>query len=276
MKLATSSLGFALVLSLVGCAETPNVPTDEREQLVERDSAVSTCEHSLCSVGSNLSDDCDSCAQAICDVDPFCCAVAWDDLCVSDVQSVCSQSCDGGTDTGGTSGGGTDTGGTGGGGTAPQTCEGARPDATGLDAEEQAFLVTINQHRQQNGLGPLTACTSLSRGAQGHSEDMRDNDYFSHTSQSGAEFTDRSCSACYELGCEQSNGFVGTAMGENIAAGDSGAAGTFLQWKNSPGHNANMLGSSFTVIGIGRATGGGTFGTYWTTVFGGASEASCQ
>ena len=37
-----------------------------------------------------------------------------------------------------------------------------------------------------------------------------------------------------------------------------------------------MLGSDFTVIGIGRATGGGQYGVYWTNVFGGASEASCN
>jgi uncharacterized protein YkwD len=65
-------------------------------------------------------------------------------------------------------------------------------------------------------------------------------------------------------------------MAENIAAGNSTAQATFNQWLNSPGHNANMLGSSFTVIGIGRATGGGQYGVYWTNVFGGASEASCQ
>ena len=28
--------------------------------------------------------------------------------------------------------------------------------------------------------------------------------------------------------------------------------------------------------GIGRATGGGTYGVYWTNVFGGATEPSCN
>jgi uncharacterized protein YkwD len=139
-----------------------------------------------------------------------------------------------------------------------------------LDAEEQAFLVLINKYRQQNGLGTLTACTSLSRAAQGHSEDMRDQNYFSHTALDGASPWARACEACYGLGCGPK-----TAMAENIAAGNSGAQATFDQWKNSPGHNTNMLGASFKVIGIGRATGGGKYGVYWTNVFGGASEASC-
>lgn len=149
--------------------------------------------------------------------------------------------------------------------------EGASEATTGLDSEETAFLGIINDYRAQNGLGALTACTSLNRAAQGHSEDMRDQNYFSHTGLNGSSPWGRSCDACYELGCGPS-----TAMAENIAAGNSGAAGTFDQWQNSSGHNANMLGPNFTVIGIGRATGGGQYGTYWTNVFGGSSEGSCN
>jgi uncharacterized protein YkwD len=152
-----------------------------------------------------------------------------------------------------------------------ETCEGAGPGTTGLDAEEQAFLGLINNYRSENGLGALSACTSLNRAAQGHSEDMRDLDYFSHTGQDGSSPWDRACAACYDLGCGPM-----TAMAENIAAGNAGAAGTFMQWQTSPGHNANMLGASFTQIGIGRATGGGQYGSYWTNVFGGATEPSCN
>ncbi|KYF60647.1 hypothetical protein BE15_15270 [Sorangium cellulosum] len=151
-----------------------------------------------------------------------------------------------------------------------QSCQGAGPSTTPLDTEEQAFLRIINQYRAEKGLGALSACTSMNRAAQGHSEDMRDKNYFSHSSQDGRTPWTRMCNACYELGCG------GTAMAENIAAGNSGAQGTFDQWKNSDGHNKNMLGSNFKVIGIGRATGGGTYGSYWTTVFGGSSEASCN
>jgi uncharacterized protein YkwD len=150
-------------------------------------------------------------------------------------------------------------------------CIGSGPATTPLDSEEQALLVLINNHRANNSLGPLTACTSLNRAAQGHSEDMRDQNYFSHTSLNGDSPWDRACDACYAQGCGPT-----TAMAENIAAGNSGAAGTFNQWLNSPGHNANMLGSAFTVIGIGRATGGGMYGSYWTNVFGGSTEASCN
>lgn len=150
-------------------------------------------------------------------------------------------------------------------------CLGAGPLTTPLDSEEQILLGLINQHRANNGLGPLSACTSLNRAAQGHSEDMRDQNYFSHTGLNGSLPWDRACWACYSLGCGPS-----TAMAENIAAGYSDAQNTFNQWLNSPGHNANMLGAAYTVIGIGRATGGGQYGVYWTNVFGGASEPSCN
>jgi hypothetical protein len=58
-------------------------------------------------------------------------------------------------------------------------------------------------------------------------------------------------------------------MGENAAAGNFAATSTFCQWKNSPGHNANMLRSEFKVIGIGVQTiSGSQYGTYWSTPFG--------
>jgi uncharacterized protein YkwD len=151
-----------------------------------------------------------------------------------------------------------------------EACGGAGPDTTPLDAEEEAFLEIINAYRQQNGLGTLTHCRSLDRAAQGHSEDMRDQDYFDHVGLDGSAPWDRACSACYDLGCGPT-----TAMAENIAAGAADAQTTFELWKGSPGHNANMLNGGLTQIGIGRALGGGSYGVYWTNVFGGASEPSC-
>ncbi len=98
---------------------------------------------------------------------------------------------------------------------------------------------------------------------------MRDQDYFNHQSLDGSSPSERACDACFEQVC----GFNGIA--ENIAAGNSGAAATFEQWRNSAGHNANMLGN-YSQIGIGRATGGGTYGTYWTNKFAANGEPSCN
>ncbi|MCC5868443.1 MAG: CAP domain-containing protein [Gammaproteobacteria bacterium] len=148
-------------------------------------------------------------------------------------------------------------------------CRGASDATIGLDAEEQAFLQIINNHRVQNRLGTVRACTSLNRAAQGHSEDMRDQNYLSHVSLDGRSPGVRACEACYERGCH-------SGVGENIAAGSAGAQATFDQWRSSPEHNANMLNGSYTVIGIGRATGGGQYGVYWTVKFGAQDEPSCN
>ncbi|HEX7837952.1 MAG TPA: hypothetical protein VF469_10845, partial [Kofleriaceae bacterium] len=53
----------------------------------------STCSHSICSSGVKLTGTCDTCAGKICAVDSFCCNNKWDSQCVSEVSSVCNQSC---------------------------------------------------------------------------------------------------------------------------------------------------------------------------------------
>jgi len=148
-------------------------------------------------------------------------------------------------------------------------CGGAGAETASLDAEEQLFLQLLNQHRAANGVSPVSACTSMNRAAQGHSEDMRDQNYFDHTGLNGSSPGSRACDACFES-CES------TGFGENIAAGNTDAEGTFDQWLNSPGHNANMLRDQYVVVGLGRATGGGSYGSYWTNLFATGTDASCN
>ena len=157
----------------------------------------------------------------------------------------------------------------GGGGPTEQTCGSPDPESVSLDEEEQRFLELLNQHRANNGAGPVVACTSLNRAAQRHSEDMRDQNYFDHTGLDGSSPSSRACDACFG-GC-QSTGF-----GENIAAGNTDAESTFGQWVDSPGHNSNMLRDGYVVVGLGRATGGGRYGSYWTNVFSTGADPSCN
>jgi uncharacterized protein YkwD len=138
-----------------------------------------------------------------------------------------------------------------------------------LDVEEQRFLELLNEHRANNGRAPVSTCASLNLAAQAHSDDMRDQNYFDHTGLDGSSPGSRACDAGFEL-CES------TGFGENIAAGNTDAEGTFDQWVNSSGHNANMLGGSYVVVGLGRATGGGRYGTYWTNVFATRDDPSCD
>jgi uncharacterized protein YkwD len=132
-----------------------------------------------------------------------------------------------------------------------------------LDAEERAFLTLINAHRAASGVPPLTASYRLTRAAQWKSIDLGTNAYFAHDDLSRT-WTQRINDCGYTYG---------TWLGENIMAGSSTAQGAFDAWKNSPGHNANMLSANYTAIGIGRAyVPGSPYSWYWTTDFGGVND----
>jgi hypothetical protein len=91
--------------------------------------------------------------------------------------------------------------------------------------------------------------------------DMGTNNYFSHTDSLGRDPFQR---------MDQMGYAYNTWRGENLVAGADTAASAFNLWKNSPGHNANMLGGNYTVIGIARGYYAGSgYGWYWATEFGG-------
>ena len=139
---------------------------------------------------------------------------------------------------------------------------------TSIDDEEREFLRLINNYRADNHLPPLVLSESLTRASSWKSQDMAANNYFAHNdTPSGREWVQRLRDCGYEFNAW---------MGENIAAGNDTAAATFEQWRNSPGHNANMLSENFNAIGIGRyyRASGATFRWYWTTDFGGIAEAA--
>jgi uncharacterized protein YkwD len=141
-------------------------------------------------------------------------------------------------------------------------------DASGycMDTEEQAFLQLINNYRALNGLGPLVAVQTLGASSDYHSADMATDNYFSHTLNDGTTWSQNIRNYGYSYN---------TYLGENIAAGNKYAADTFTQWKNSSGHNANMLNGNYKAIGIGRAYGAtATYRWYWTTDFGGVVDAA--
>lgn len=129
-----------------------------------------------------------------------------------------------------------------------------------LDGEETAFLGLIKDYRAQNGLSPLTISTNLNRASAWLSQDMGAKSYFAHTDSLGRSPSQRATDCGYPGGA-----------GENIAAGTNwdSAAEAFDAWRNSAGHNANMLNASYKVIGIAREqVAGSQYNWYWTTDFG--------
>jgi hypothetical protein len=130
-----------------------------------------------------------------------------------------------------------------------------------IDSEEEAFLRLINAHRTNNGLAPLTLSPTLSQAAEGHSTWMSNSDCFSHQCPGEADYVQRMWNAGYPQ--------AATGYGENIAAGQTTAPEVFESWKNSNGHNRNMLNSAWRAMGIARVFNGTSrYGWYWTTDFG--------
>jgi uncharacterized protein YkwD len=120
---------------------------------------------------------------------------------------------------------------------------------------EAAVLALVNEARADAGCGALTADPALAAVARAHSADMRDRDYFSHTSPEGLSPFDRA---------EQAG--VGYSQAENIAFGQSDAAAVMEAWLESPGHRENILDCDLTRLGVGVAEGPG--GPWWTQLFG--------
>jgi len=130
------------------------------------------------------------------------------------------------------------------------------PNIAEVKALEKQVVTIVNQERAKNGLAPLKENWQLSRVARYKSEDMRDKNYFSHTSPTyGSPFD-----------MMKNFGIKYMAAGENIAMGQQTPTAVMTAWMNSAGHKANILNSNFTEIGVGVAKDkNGTI--YWTQQF---------
>lgn len=121
---------------------------------------------------------------------------------------------------------------------------------------EAQVVKLVNQKRAAAGLKPLAHNWELSRVARYKSMDMRDRNYFSHTSPTyGSPFT-----------MIKNFGISYRSAGENIAQGQATPQAVVDAWMNSPGHRANILSAQFTEIGVGYAAGG-SGRHYWTQMF---------
>ena len=116
-------------------------------------------------------------------------------------------------------------------------------------AAEQKILELMNAKRTEAGLKPLTMDNSLLQVARYKSNDMIQNNFFSHTNPDGKKWTN----------WLQAIGYKYTTTGENIAYNTTDPVELFNQWWNSPGHRANMMNASYTKVGIGVIYGNGKY-----------------
>lgn len=120
---------------------------------------------------------------------------------------------------------------------------------------EKEVLDLINAERQKNGLHPLAWESQLYDAARGHSEEMASENFFSHTSLNGRDFTDRIKEAGYD----------DSVVSENIGAGQSTAQQVFDGWMTSDGHRENMLDEAYCDAAVGHMMNEESDWThYWT------------
>ena len=116
-----------------------------------------------------------------------------------------------------------------------------------------------NAFRVMHNLKPLKWSEKAAESAKLHSQDMAQNDYFSHTNQSGISSSQRMTV----------QGISWMRCGENIAGGGGRFLGfhSFDGWVNSAGHRTNMFGD-FKNLGVGIAySKNSTYGFYHTQNF---------
>lgn len=127
-----------------------------------------------------------------------------------------------------------------------------KTDSTVLNYENEVIRL-VNEIRVQSGLNPLTADWELSRVARYKSQDMKDNNYFSHNSPVyGSPFT-----------MMKNFGISYRSAAENIARGQRTPQAVVNGWMNSSGHRANILNATYKKIGVGYVPDG----HYWTQMF---------
>jgi uncharacterized YkwD family protein len=147
--------------------------------------------------------------------------------------------------------------------TAPGTAQGTKqntPDATktntsALTAQEQEMFNLVNQARAQANVPALQVDMEVTKVARIKSQDMIDNNYFSHNSPKyGSPFD-----------MMKSFGINYVHAGENIA-GNQTVQAAHNALMNSPGHRKNILSTDYTHIGIGIQKGG-QYGNMFTQDF---------
>ncbi len=117
------------------------------------------------------------------------------------------------------------------------------------------ILSIVNKERAANGLPALTLDTQLCTAAQAKAEDMKAKNYFSHTSPTyGSPFE-----------MMKKFGISYRAAGENIAKGQKTPQAVMSAWMNSDGHRKNILGKSYTQLGVGYVYNNGS--PYWVQLF---------
>jgi uncharacterized protein YkwD len=129
--------------------------------------------------------------------------------------------------------------------------------STALDSEKAREL--INAYRKERGLKPLKLNVALTEAAKAHSRDLAKWDRISHYGSDGSNPWDR----------VKRSGYNAKLAAENVGTGQASIDEVMKGWKESPGHNKNLLLADAEHMGIALVQDQKTeFKTFWTLVVG--------
>lgn len=132
---------------------------------------------------------------------------------------------------------------------------------SGNTVNKAVILQLVNEARKKGCncgdtyYGPAPALTwndLLEKAALGHTIDMSQKNFFSHTGSDGSASSERISNAGYNW----------KFYGENIAEGYKTEQEVVSGWLSSPGHCSNIMNKNFKEIGVARVN------DYWTQDFG--------
>ncbi len=117
----------------------------------------------------------------------------------------------------------------------------------------------INQYRRAKGLKPLTLNAELTSAAKAHARDLARWDRISHFGSDGSNPWDR----------VKRTGYNAQVTAENVGTGQASFDEVLKGWKESPGHNKNLLMRDASHMGIALVQDPKTeFKSFWTLVLG--------
>lgn len=128
---------------------------------------------------------------------------------------------------------------------------------TSLNPERARDL--INQYRSEKGLKPLKLNATLTEAAKAHSRDLAKWDRISHYGSDGSNPWDRVKRA----------GYKPKLAAENVGTGQVSFDEVLVGWKESEGHNKNLLLADAREMGLALVQDPKTeFKSFWTLVIG--------
>lgn len=117
----------------------------------------------------------------------------------------------------------------------------------------------INQYRATHGLKPVKLNTELTAAAKIHSRDLAKWDRISHYGSDGSNPWDR----------VKRSGFKARLAAENVGTGQIDFGEVMKGWKDSPGHNKNLLLADADYMGIALVQEPKSeFKSFWTLILG--------